>query len=58
MAVDVKVVTYRDIFQYEAGKKGVHSEEYLRLSASIILDKQDLASLGIAEGGGFWWKAM
>ena len=51
MAVDVKVVTYRDIFQYEAGKKGVHSEEYLRLSASIILDKQDLASLGIAEGG-------
>ena len=51
MAVDVKVVTYRDIFQYEAGKKGVHSEEYLRLSASIILDKQDLASLGIAEWG-------
>lgn len=46
MAVDVKVVTYRDIFQYEAGKKGVHSEEYLRLSASIILDKQDLASPG------------
>lgn len=51
MAVDVKVVTYRDIFQYGAGKMGLHSEEYLRLSASIILDKGDMASLGIAEGG-------
>lgn len=51
MAVDVKVVTYQDIFQYGAGKMGLHSEEYLRLSASIILDKGDMASLGIAEGG-------
>ncbi|MEL6048245.1 molybdopterin dinucleotide binding domain-containing protein [Methanothrix soehngenii] len=51
MAVDVKVVTYRDIFQYGAEKMGLHSEEYLRLSASIILDKGDMASLGIAEGG-------
>ena len=51
MAVDVKVVTYQDIFQYGAGKMGLHSEEYLKLSASIILDKGDMASLGIAEGG-------
>lgn len=51
MAVDVKVVTYQDIFQYGAGKMGLHSEEYLRLSASIILDKGDMASLGVAEGG-------
>lgn len=52
MAVDVKVVTYRDIFQYGAEKMGLHSEEYLRLSASIILDKGDMASLGVAEGEG------
>ncbi len=51
MAVDVKVVTYQDIFQYGAGKMGLHSEEYLKLSASIILDKGDMASLGVAEGG-------
>ena len=51
MAVDVKVVTYRDIFQYGAEKMGLHSEEYLRLSASIILDKGDMAGLGVAEGG-------
>jgi formylmethanofuran dehydrogenase subunit D len=30
---------------------GLHSEEYLKLSASIILDKGDMASLGVAEGG-------
>ena len=51
MAMDVKVVTYRDIFQYGAEKKGLRSEEYLKLSARIILDRQDMASLGIAEGG-------
>ena len=51
MAVDVKVVTYRDIFQYGAEKMGLHSEEYLKLSASIILDKGDMARLGVAEGG-------
>lgn len=51
MAKEVKVATYEDIFQYEAGRKGMHSDEYLQLSAQIIMDKEDLASLGVKDGG-------
>lgn len=51
MEAVVKIVTFRDIFQYEAGKKGRYSEEYQNLSAQIILDKQDMASLGLKDGG-------
>lgn len=50
MAVDVKIVTFRDIFQYEAGKKGRFSDEFRQLSAVILLDKQDMASLGVKDG--------
>ena len=28
MAANVNIVTFRDIFQYEAGKKGRYSDEY------------------------------
>lgn len=48
---EVTIVTYRDIFQYEAGKKGRYSDEYRNLSAQIILDKQDMAKLGTKDGG-------
>ncbi len=51
MAVEVKVATFRDIFQYEAGRKGMHSDEYLQLSAQILMDKEDMASLGVKDGG-------
>ncbi len=51
MAMEVKVATFRDIFQYEAGRKGMHSEEYLQLSAQIIMDKEDLTNLGVKDGG-------
>ena len=50
MSVDVKIVTFRDIFQYEAGKKGRFSDEFRQLSAVILLDKQDMASLGVKDG--------
>ena len=50
MALDVKIVTYRDIFQYEAGTKGRFSDEYRQLSAVILLDKLDMASLGVKDG--------
>ncbi len=50
MDLDVKIVTFRDIFQYEAGKKGRYSEEYRKLSAQIILDKGDMARLGVNDG--------
>ncbi|VVB63735.1 Molydopterin dinucleotide binding domain protein [uncultured archaeon] len=44
------VVTFRDIFQHEAEKKSRYSEEYRKLSAQIILDKQDMAGLGVKDG--------
>lgn len=50
MDAEVSIVTFRDIFQYEAGKKGRYTEEYQKLSAQIILDKQDMAKLSIKDG--------
>ena len=44
--VAVTIVTVRDIFQDEAGRKSRFSDEYKNLSALIILDKQDMARLG------------
>jgi formylmethanofuran dehydrogenase subunit D len=48
--IELKIVTFRDIFQYEAQRKGRYSEEYKKLSAQIMLDKADLERLGIKEG--------
>lgn len=50
MDADVRIVTFRDIFQYEAGKKSRYSEEYRKLSAQIILDKSDMVRLGLKDG--------
>lgn len=51
MDLEVTVVTYREIFQYEAEKKkGRSSEEYRKLSASVALDKGDMARAGIKPG--------
>jgi formylmethanofuran dehydrogenase subunit D len=48
--VEVTIVTVRDIFQDEAGRKSRFSDEYKNLSALIILDKQDMARLGAKDG--------
>jgi formylmethanofuran dehydrogenase subunit D len=48
--VAVTVVTVRDIFQDEAGRKSRFSDEYRNLSALIILDKQDMTRLGAKDG--------
>ncbi|MDD2837281.1 MAG: molybdopterin dinucleotide binding domain-containing protein [Methanothrix sp.] len=48
--VEVSIVTVRDIFQDEAGRKSRFSEEYRNLSALIILDKQDMIRLGAKDG--------
>jgi formylmethanofuran dehydrogenase subunit D len=50
MEAKVIIVTFRDIFQYEAGKKSRYSDEYRQLSAQIFLDKQDMAGLGVKDG--------
>ena len=50
MAVDVKVVTYQDIFQYGAGKMRFRAEVSLKLGATFILDKGGVARWGVAKG--------
>jgi formylmethanofuran dehydrogenase subunit D len=50
MEAVVTVVTFRDIFQYEAEKKSRYSEDYRKLSALIILDKQDMTGIGVKDG--------
>jgi len=50
MEASVTIITYRDVFQYEAEKKSRYSEDYKKLSAQIVLDKQDMANLGIKDG--------
>jgi len=50
MGIDLNIVTYRDIFQYEASKKSRFSLEFQKLSAQIIMDKQDMAKLGVNDG--------
>ncbi|MDD1762165.1 MAG: formylmethanofuran dehydrogenase [Methanothrix sp.] len=48
--VEVTIVTVRDIFQDEAAKKSRFSLEYEKLSALIVLDKQDMARLAVKDG--------
>jgi formylmethanofuran dehydrogenase subunit D len=50
MEATVTIATFRDIFQNEAEKKSRYSEDYRGLSAQIILDKQDMANLGVKDG--------
>jgi len=50
MEAVVTVVTFRDIFQYEAEKKSKYSEDYRKLSAQIVLDKQEMDGLGVKDG--------
>jgi formylmethanofuran dehydrogenase subunit D len=49
MEAVVTLVTFRDIFQYEAEKKSRYSDDCRKLSAQIILDKQDMAGLGVKD---------
>jgi len=50
MNAKVTIVTFHDIFQNEAEKKSRYSDEYRQHSALIILDKQDMAGLGLKDG--------
>jgi len=50
MPAVLTIVTFRDIFQYEAQKKGRYTDDYRNRSTIIFMDKQDLAVLGIKDG--------
>lgn len=48
--LEVTIVTVRDIFQDEAGRKSRFSDEYKNQSALILLDKQDMGRLAAKDG--------
>lgn len=50
MPAEIKIITFEDIFQREAKEKGIHTDDYQKLSARIIMDKQDMAKIGVKEG--------
>jgi formylmethanofuran dehydrogenase subunit D len=50
MDKELNIVTFQDIFQDEAEKKGKYTDEFRVASASILLDKLDMASLGAKDG--------
>jgi formylmethanofuran dehydrogenase subunit D len=50
MDKELNIVTFQDIFQDEAGKKGKYTDEFRMASALIMMDKQDMASLGAKDG--------
>ncbi len=50
MEMEMTIVTFQDIFQNEARKKGLYTDEYRQLSAQIILDKLDMSTLNIKDG--------
>ncbi|VVB67582.1 Molydopterin dinucleotide binding domain protein [uncultured archaeon] len=50
MEIEMTVVAFQDIFQNEARKKGLYTDEFRQLSAQIILDKQDMNRLGVKDG--------
>ncbi len=50
MESTVAIVTFRDIFQDEAGKKSKFADEFRNLAAQVLLDKQDMAKLGLKDG--------
>lgn len=47
---DLRITTYRDIFQVEALECDRQGEEYMKLSAAVVLSKSDLQKLGLKSG--------
>ncbi|HEY9205143.1 MAG TPA: molybdopterin dinucleotide binding domain-containing protein [Candidatus Methanoperedens sp.] len=44
---DIRITTYRDIFQVEALESNRFGEEYKRLSAAVTMSKNDLVKMGL-----------
>jgi len=47
---EIKITTYRDIFQIEALERDRFGEEYKKLSACIAMSKDDLKKMGLKAG--------
>jgi formylmethanofuran dehydrogenase subunit D len=50
MFAEIKIITFEDIFQHEAKHKGIYTDDYQKLSAQIIMDKQDMEKIGVKDG--------
>jgi len=47
---EIKITTYRDIFHAEALERDRFGEEYKKLSAAIILSRNDMQKMGLKAG--------
>jgi formylmethanofuran dehydrogenase subunit D len=47
---EIKITTYRDIFQVEALECDRFGEEYRKLSACLLMSKNDLKKMGLKSG--------
>ncbi len=47
---EIKITTYRDIFQVEALERDRFGEEYRKLSACIVMSRDDLKKMGLKAG--------
>lgn len=46
---EIKITTYRDIFQIEALERDRFGEDYRKLSACIVIGKNDMQKMGIKD---------
>ncbi len=47
---DIRITTYRDIFQVEALEQDRFGEEYKKLSAAVMMGKSDMEKMGFKAG--------
>lgn len=47
---EIKITTYRDIFQVEAQERDRFGKDYEKLSTSIVMSKNDMEKMGLKSG--------
>ncbi len=47
---EIRITTYRDIFQVEALENNRFSEDYKKFSACIVMSKSDMQKIGLKSG--------
>jgi formylmethanofuran dehydrogenase subunit D len=47
---EIKIITYRDIFQVEAQERDRFGKDYEKLSACIVISKNNMAKMGLKTG--------
>ncbi len=47
---EIKITTYRDIFQVEAQERDRFGKDYEKLSACIVMSKNDMSKMGLKPG--------